>query len=420
MNFSKIEFKEGNDVYFEPKSILAQGGVIGKSVHDVNATSKYYNVVNIMNYAIVLKAGTRVGEMFASEIAPEPPPQEEQKQLNEAGNGHKDILTLKLGETLTSTEKKKLQALLAEYHECFQWNFDSIGHTMLVTHSIPTGDHRPIVQKQYPIPTVAQESMRNQVKDLLDKGFIRESNSSWRSPILLIKKILADGTIQYRFCIDLRKVNDITAKDAYSLPRIDETVNALSGSKFLSTMDIDRAFWQVALDEADKRKTAFVVDGQLYEFNVMPFGSMNEPATFQRLMDKVLRGLTWKQCLVYLDDVLVFAKTFEQHLDHLINVFERIKSSGLRLKPAKCCFATEKVEYLGFTISSKGIQPSRIKVEALLKIKPPATTKLLHSFLCSINFYRGLIPNYGHLTVELFDSTYFRVPGFFKAFLSTM
>jgi hypothetical protein len=103
-------------------------------------------------------------------------------------------------------------------------------------------------------------------------------------------------------------------KDAYSLPRIDETVDALSGAKFFSTMDVDRAFWQIGLREEDKCKTAFVVDGQLFEFNVMPFGSSNAPATFQRLMDKVLRGLTWHQCLVYIDDVLIFAKTFKAHL----------------------------------------------------------------------------------------------------------
>ncbi len=113
-----------------------------------------------------------------------------------------------------------------------------------------------------------------------------------------------DGTIAYRFCVDLKKVNHIPTKDCYWSPRISEAVDALSVAKFFTTMDLDRAFWQVGVAENDKCKTAFVIDGKLFEFNVMPFGSMNAPGTFQRLMDRVLRGLTWKQCLVYVYDIL--------------------------------------------------------------------------------------------------------------------
>jgi transposase InsO family protein len=219
---------------------------------------------------------------------------------------------------------------------------------------------------------------------------------------MLAKKKKADGTIAYRFCVDLKQINSITNKDSYSLPRISETVDALSGAKFFTTIDIDRAFWQVRVAEEDKEKTAFVMDGKLFEFNVMPFGSMNASSTFQRLMDRVLRGLTWKQCLVYVDDVLIFSSTFEKHLLDIDEVLSRFKFAGLKLKPTKCTFADNEVEYLGFKITDKGLAASNSKVEAIMKITPPATTKNLFSFLCSVNYYRTLIPNYGRITSELY------------------
>ena len=144
------------------------------------------------------------------------------------------------------------------------------------------------------------------------------------------------------------------------------------------------------------------MDGKLFEFNVMPFGSMNASSTFQRLMDRVLRGLTWKQCLVYVDDVLIFSSTFEKHLIDIDEVLSRFKFAGLKLKPTKCTFADNEVEYLGFRITDKGLAASNSKIEAIMKITPPATTKNLFSFLCSVNYYRTLIPNYGRITSELY------------------
>jgi hypothetical protein len=314
-----------------------------------------------------------------------------------------DINSLKLGDKLSPEENSALKLVLQNNHDVFQWHDGPPGRTTLATHYIPTGDTLPILQKQYPIPTVAQEQLRAQVKDMLEKSIIRESSSSWRSPVLLIKKLDSNGTAQYRFCIDLRRVNEITAKDAYSLPRIDESADVLSGAKYFSSMDINRAFWQVPLAEEDKHKTGFMVEGRLYEFNVMPFGSMNAPATFQRLMDRVLSGMTWKQVLVYLDDVLAFASTFNSHCEILCEIFARLRRANLKLKPSKCSFGTDKVNYLGFTISRDGIQPAEAKVQALLKTDRPHSTKVLMSFLCSINYYRGEIPCYGELTADLYD-----------------
>jgi hypothetical protein len=311
------------------------------------------------------------------------------------------VESLKIGVNLSSAQRVALKLVLLKRHDAFAWDNDTLGRTTILEHTVYTGDHPPIQQYQYPIPSIAKEPMREQVNEMIKKNIVRDSSSSWCSPVLLIKKTLPDGTAKYRFCIDLRKVNEVTAKDCYAIPRIDETVDALCGSAFFSSMDVDRAFWQIAMAEQDKHKFAFRVDGRLLEPNVMPFGSKNAPSTFQRLMDKVLRGLTWKQCLVYIDDVLVFARTFEEHCERLDAVLGRIQHAGLKLKPNKCEFGTTEVNYLGFQVSDKGVRPSPRKVEVLLATEPPKLTKVLHSFMCSINYYRTLIPCYSKLTAQL-------------------
>jgi len=236
-----------------------------------------------------------------------------------------------------------VEVILGRSSAC-QWNEnDPPGRTKLVEHTVPTGNADPVVQKQYPIPQVAKAALNEQIDQMLKDNIIRPSNSEWRSPVLLIKKKTPDNSIQYRFCIDLKKVNNITAKDCYSLPRISETVDALSGSKFFTTLDVDRAFWQIPMKEEDKAKLAFIISGKLFEFNVMPFGSMNAPSTFQRLIDRVLKGLTWKQCLVYIDDVLIFSSNYEQHLKDVDEVLARFEAAGLKLKLSKCLFAAREV-----------------------------------------------------------------------------
>ena len=400
---------KAQDMQFVQKGPFPPGCFLDTSLHKKSDVFEI-KINNQSNHDFTISANTCLGTVTAHKIndstsvpkinlsyGPSSPETSREKRVD-------DVATkLKLGERLTALEKDALLTFLAKNNDVFQWEDCPPGRTHLVTHSIPTGDARPIVQRQYPIPTIAQEHLRAQVIDMMKKDIIRESNGSWRSPVLLIKKIDENGVVQYRFCIDLRKVNEVTVKDAYSLPRIDESADALAGSKFFSTMDINRAFWQVPLAEEDKKKTGFMVEGRLYEFNVMPFGSMNAPVTFQRLMDRVLSGLTWKQVLVYLADILVFAKSFLQHCESLIEVFSRLRRANLKLKPSKCVFGTHKVNYLGFTISDEGIKPSFAKVQALLKTERPQTTKVLLSFLCTVNYYRNDIPCYGELTADLYD-----------------
>jgi hypothetical protein len=374
---------------------INKGSLLGRFVDGVLAENNDYNEQsNTITRQSQIKQSIAVFEAILNETSC--PPHADAVQW-------KNVCSIPTGVRLSAQQLFKLRIVLLKNYSAFQWDPNGISRTNLVEHSINTGDHPPIRTKQYPIPTVAMEHIRAQAAQMLKDGTIRHSHSSWQSPILLIKQSQPDGSTKYRFCVDLRKVNAVTARDSYNLPRISETVDKLNGMMFFSNGDIDRAFWQVGVVEKDKCKHAFNVDGTLYEGNVMSFGSMNAPATFQRLMDTILKGLTWKQCLAYIDDILIFSRTFDAHLQHIDEVLSRIMNASLKLKPSKCSFGNHEVEYLGFRISDEGIQPSRKKVERLLQVKPPKTPDLLHSYLCSINFYRQDIPHFGHITAELHE-----------------
>ena len=194
------------------------------------------------------------------------------------------------------------------------------------------------------------------MEKMLEQGLVEPSHSPWSSPVVLVEK--NDGS--KRFCVDYRRLNSVTKMDVFPLPRIDDTLDSLAQSKYFTALDLASGFWQVKINPESQEKTAFVTHSGLYEFRVMPFGLCNSPVTFQRLMENVLAGLTKKSCMVYIDDVLVIGRTFQEHLGNLREVFQWLRSAGLRLKLNKCLFAGSSVVYLGFVVS----RPDPQKVEA--------------------------------------------------------
>ena len=240
-----------------------------------------------------------------------------------------------------------------------------------------------------------------EVKDLLadmeKKDVIRPSNSPWASPIVLVRK--RDGS--HRFCVDYRKLNAVTRKDAYPLPRIDDTLDTLSGACWFSTLDMVSGYWQVEVGEKDREKTAFCTPYGLYEFNVLPFGLCNGPATFQRLMDLVLSGLQMSQCLVYIDDVIVVGRTFDEHLCNLREVFGRVRGAGLKLKPSKCAFLQERVYYLGHEVSRKGVATDPTKINQVAHWPVPQSVKDVQKFLGLASYYRRFVRNFASIAKPL-------------------
>ena len=233
-----------------------------------------------------------------------------------------------LAKDVSPSQRQQLIDLLARYADVFSSSPSDLGKTELVKHQIDTGDRRPIRQPARRLPIAKQEIEEREVKDMLERGVIEPSASPWASPIVLVTK--KDGSA--RFCIYYRKLNDVTRKDAYPLPRIDETLDALEGSAYFCTLDLYSGYWQVEMDERDKEKTAFVTRRGLYQWNVMPFGLCNAPATFERLMDLVLNGLTWTTCLVYIDDVIVYGRDFDETLERFEVVLKRFKKGWIEVK----------------------------------------------------------------------------------------
>ena len=224
-----------------------------------------------------------------------------------------------------------------------------------------------------------------QVQQMLASDVICPSNSPWASLVVMVKE--KDGSL--RFCVDFRQLNAATVKDAHPLPRIGDLVDALHGARWFSTLDLKSGYWQVPIMERDKEKTAFrTSNGQLYEFNQVPFGLCNAPATFSRFIDRVLSGLHWEMCLFYLDDIIVFSSTWEEHLARLRQVFERLRHANLKLGADKCAFAAKEVSYLGHLVTEEGLLPDSVLLAAIREIPPPKTTTEVRSFLGLAGHYR--------------------------------
>eukprot|EP00731_Ephydatia_muelleri_P015652 Em0009g76a len=235
------------------------------------------------------------------------------------------------------------------------------------------------------------------IQGMLQQGIIEPSGGAWASPIVLVRK--KDGS--YRFCVDFRRLNSITKKDVHPLPRIDDALDTLSGSKWFSTLDLASGYWQVEMDPADKEKTAFITPFGLHQFRVMPFGLTNAPSTFQRLMSTVLAGLSWVTCLVYLDDIIIFSRTVEDHWQRLTEVLQRLKEAGLKIKPSKCHLLCKSVRYLGYVVSEKGIAADADKIKCVENWPTPTDRESLRQFLGFASYYRKFIRNFADIAAPL-------------------
>ena len=263
-------------------------------------------------------------------------------------------------------------------------------------------DTAPIKQRVRRVPMDQIPLIREEIEKMLKAGVISRSYSPWSSPVVLVRK--RDGSV--RFCIDYRRLNRSTIKDAYPLPRIDDALNALSKAKYSASLDLYSAYWQVPMYPDDKEKTAFATQQGLFEFNRMPFGLTNAPATFERLMELVLAGLTWDKCLVYLDDVMVFGETKEELKNNLEEVFLRLRDVDLRLKPKKCTFLKREILYLGYIVTPDGIRTDEEKVRVIRDVKSPLENlTAVRSFVGLTGFYRRFVEGYSKIMEPLTNLT---------------
>ena len=367
-------------------------------------------VFNPGELPLLVYKGTVVAQMTPLTEGEQPLDQSNQKfirrmkemdsTLAEAGNEvpkHLVDLLERSCQHLSGEQSQRVRELLLRNQDVFSKGDLDLGRTDLVRHSINTGDHRPIKQPYRRLPVWQQQEAEKQIGDMLEKEVIEKSTSPWASPIVLVKK--KDGST--RFCIDYRRVNEVTIKDAYPLPRIEDTFDALHGAVWFSTLDLASGYWQVELDDEAKEKSAFAVRGGLYQWKVMPFGLCNAPATFERLMERILTGLHWEILLVYLDDVIIYGKTFDEELQRLQTVFQRLRESKLKLKPKKCHLFQKKVAYLGHVVSAEGVATDPEKIEAVKFWPVPGNQTGVRSFLGLASYYRRFIEGFAALAKPL-------------------
>uniref|UniRef100_A0A0G4ID75 Reverse transcriptase domain-containing protein n=1 Tax=Chromera velia CCMP2878 TaxID=1169474 RepID=A0A0G4ID75_9ALVE len=240
--------------------------------------------------------------------------------------------------------------------------------------------------------------LREELKQMEEAGLIEPSSSTWATPVVLVAK--PDGTI--RFCLNFRKLNAATQKDRFLMPRIDEVVHLVEGASVFTVLDVSSGFWQIGMRKQDKEKTAFVILFGLYQFKVMAQGLINAPATFQRAMQLVLLGLPRELALMYIDDLIVFSKDFNSHLEDLWTLLDRVRKCGLKLKVEKAQFALSEVKYLGFFLSADGIRQDLTKLEALRNMEPPRDRAEMRSFLGLVGWYRQFIERFSKIAFPLF------------------
>ncbi|CAC5410726.1 unnamed protein product [Mytilus coruscus] len=333
----------------------------------------------------------------------------DKKTQNSKTEGHGDILGFDFSNSdLSEDQKTILQAFLSKNRQVFAKDLSELGNTDLYKHTIDTGDAPPIRKRFYRQSPPVLEEMNKQIDKMLKHGIIEESNSEWAAPVVMCKK----KSGELRFCCDFRSLNKLSRPKFFPLPRMEDVLDSLgrSQAQIFTTLDLLSGYWQCQLDPATAHKSAFVTPSGVYQWKRLPFGLSAAPSSFQHLLTQVLHCLNYQIALVYVDDILVYSRTFEDHLKHLQLVFDRLKAANLTLKPSKCQFARKEVIYLGHKVSKKGVEVDKSKIETVESFPVPTTEKQVRSFLGLCNYYRKFVQGYSHIAGPLHNLTKDNVP----------
>ena len=297
------------------------------------------------------------------------------------------------GMALPEDHRQLLTASVLDFANLFALDSSELGCTSTVTHKIDTGEHPFVKQAPRRVPFALRGKVCQLVQEMLEQGVIKPSPSPRASPIVLVAE--RDGSTY--FCVDYRRLNSFTKMDVYPLPRMDDS-DLLAETQFFSSLDLASGYWQVGMDKESQEKTALTTHAGLYEFTVMPFGLCNAPATFQCLMENVLAGLARDKCIIYLDDILVTGRTFQEHMENLKLIFTHLRQAGLKLK---CKLVQQKVQFLGYVVSSGGISGDPQKIRAVEEFPRPVVLKSLRAFLGLSSYYHRFIPHFSAVSQPL-------------------
>ena len=302
---------------------------------------------------------------------------------------------------LSTHNLELLKNVIEEHREVFSRDDNDLGYCDTIKHKIEVGDSPPLRHRYRRMYDPIKTEVDQEIERMKQQGIIENSKSPWSSPLVPIKK----KSGKWRITVDYRQLNAVTKFNSYPLPCIGDILSQFAGASFFSTLDLLSGYHQVALDEESKERTAFITDSGLYQFRVMPQGACGSPATFQQLMNIVLKDIAPNKASAYLDDIIVLGTSFEDHLNNLAEVFRCLKQHGLKLSGAKCDILKDKVTYLGHTISKEGVQPADHNIEALLKLEAPKTVKEVKRINGLINYYCRFVPDLALKMAPLYDIT---------------
>ena len=391
-------------VLFEPlESGLPAGLLASPALLRVTRGTVYVPVVNVGAIDVLLYPRTIVGQLSNTQVVTLPSGVTEVGLATATVSSQtvstsisEQIEALDLG-ALSSKDQGSARDLLQKYSGVFSTHEGDLGCTNLIAHEIPLLDDTPVRQRYRHIPPSEYELAKAHINQLLEAHIIRESNSPYASPIVLVKK--KDGSL--RMCVDYRRLNANTRRDAFPLPRIEESLDSLAGASWFSAMDLASGYNQVPVAERDRAKTAFCTPFGLFEWNRMPFGLCNAPGTFQRLMQRLFGDQQCQSLLLYLDDIVIFSSTVAQHLARMEVVLGRLQREGLKAKLSKCAFFQREVHYLGHVISNKGVSTDPSKIDAVADWPQPTTVADLRSFLGFASYYRRFVEGFAKMAAPL-------------------
>lgn len=303
---------------------------------------------------------------------------------------------------LNKEEKRALVKALKPFKDAFFNEEQKLTFTHEIKHNIETNDEKPVHQKTYKYPYHLREEVSGQIQKMLETGIIRESSSPWTSPIWVVpKKTDNSGKKKYRIVVDYRKLNEKTPADRYPIPEISEILDRLGKAQYFTVLDLASGFHQIEINPKDIPKTAFNIDHGKFEFVRMPFGLKNAPATFQRLMDSVLRKHLGIRCFVYMDDIIIFSSSLDEHIKDITKILQTLRDANLKVQCDKSEFLRKEVEFLGHIVTTEGVKPNPAKVDAVVNWPIPKTPKELKSFLGTISYYRRFIPGFANIAKPL-------------------
>ena len=303
----------------------------------------------------------------------------------------------KMGPCLTESQRRQMREVLGRHSKLVN---DRPGRIATVEHTIPLTQDRPVRQRPFRLPAAYRDEVAKELEEMRRHGVIEPTTSPWASPMVVVPK--KDGTA--RICIDYRRLNSVTAMDAYPLPRIEEILDSVGAAAYISTLDLSKGYWQIPVKPEDRDKTAFISPMGLFRFTTMPFGLCGAPATFQRAMDELLRG-RGDFTRAYLDDIVIYSTTWDDHLKHLDTVFQLLEDAGLTIKIRKCQLGMRECSYLGHRIGGGVVRPENDKIEVIRNYPRPVNKKEVRIFLGLAGYYRRFIPRYAEDAKPLTDLT---------------